>query len=49
MRFEHRRDPLLPRPMFYRRMLTYTGVSVGIISVSLLLGVLGYHYFGGLP
>lgn len=48
MQFENRRDPLLPRPLFYRRMLIYAGVSVGIIFTSLLLGILGYHFFGGL-
>lgn len=48
MRFEHRKDPLLSAPRFYRRMLTYAGFSVGLVLPSLGIGVLGYHYFGGL-
>jgi hypothetical protein len=46
--FEHRLDPLLPRSQFYRRLLIYTGLALGIISVSLIIGILGYHYLAGL-
>lgn len=46
--FEHRHEPLLPRSEFYRRMLLYTGFATAIIVVSLLIGILGYHYFEGL-
>ena len=43
--FEHKREALLPRSQFYRRILLYGSVSGGIIFVSLAIGVLGYHYF----
>lgn len=46
--FEHRHEPLAPRTEFYRRMAAYSGVSIGIIAVSLGIGILGYHYFEGL-
>lgn len=48
MIFEHRKEPLLPRSQFYRRMLLYFGFSIALILTSLGIGVLGYHYFGGL-
>ena len=47
--FEHRREALLPREQFYRRILLYGSVSGGIIFVSLAIGVVGYHYFEDLP
>ncbi len=43
--FEHRRQPLLPRPLFYRRLLKYGAASLGVALASLLLGILGYRYF----
>jgi hypothetical protein len=47
--FEHRREELLPRSQFYRRILLYGIVSGGIIFISLAIGVLGYHYFENMP
>src|SRR5262245_47622324 len=46
--FEHRSEPLLPRPQFYARMARSFAVTLGIVAGSLLLGSSGYHYFGGL-
>ncbi len=46
--FEHRNEPLLPRALFYQRVLLYTLFSFVIVGVSLLIGILGYHYFEGL-
>lgn len=43
-RFEHRHQPLAPRPMFMKRMLRYLGLSFGIIAGSLAIGILGYHF-----
>ena len=48
LRFERRHEPLLPRAAFLRRMLRHTALAVGMILVSLALGVLGYHFFAGL-
>ena len=42
---EHRFEPLLPRPLFLRRLLR-NGLFGGVlIAVSLLIGMLGYHVF----
>ena len=49
LRFERRHEPLLPRAAFLRRMLRHTALAVGMILVSLALGVLGYHHFERLP
>ena len=46
--FEHRHHPLLPREKFIQRTLRYTALSIGIIAVSLVIGVLGYHSLEGL-
>ena len=47
--FEHHRQPLLPRVEFLRRQARFTAVAAVIVAGSLLLGVLGYHTFEGLP
>ena len=46
--FEHRTEPLLPRTAFLRRLARYTAIALGVIFGSLSLGVLGYHFLGGL-
>jgi hypothetical protein len=46
--FEHLSHPLLPREKFIRRVLRYTALAIGIIVVSLAIGVLGYHFLEGL-
>jgi hypothetical protein len=47
--FEHRREPLLPRPLFFWRVLKFGAVSVALTLGSLLLGILGYRIFEGMP
>lgn len=47
--FEHHHEPLLPQSEFYHRLAWFAGLSAGIIIVSLLIGILGYHYFESLP
>ena len=47
--FEHRQEALLPRAVFFRRLLKYAAVSFGLALVSLILGILGYRYFEGMP
>ncbi len=42
--FERRQQPLVPRPIFIRRVALYLGFSLLIIGVSLAIGVLGYRY-----
>jgi hypothetical protein len=48
MKFEHHRQPLAPRHIFVRRLFRFIGYGVIFLGVSLLLGVLGYHYICGL-
>jgi hypothetical protein len=47
--FEHRTDPLLPSHRFLWRVLGFLALSAATIGAALGIGVLGYHYFGGLP
>jgi len=47
--FEHRTDPLLPSHRFLGRVLGFLALSAVAIGAALGIGVLGYHYFGGLP
>ena len=46
--FEHRRAPLLPRPLFLWRLFKYGLASFGLAAVSLLLGICGYRQLEGM-
>jgi len=46
--FEHRREPLLPLPLFLRRVLKFAALSFGLAAVSLLIGIFGYRTFEGM-
>lgn len=46
--FEHRRQPLLSRRAYYRRVARFGIIAFLIILGSLLIGILGYHCFEGL-
>jgi hypothetical protein len=45
--FEHRHEKLLPRQLFLRRLAKYSLISLGIIIVSLVIGMIGYHVLEG--
>ena len=47
--FEHRREALLPRHLFLRRMARSTALSLAFVAGSLALGMLGYRGAEGLP
>src|SRR5689334_22759231 len=47
--FEHKSEELLPRPEFLKRMARSGGICLGIVSLSLGMGTVGYHAFGDLP
>lgn len=47
--FEHRTDPVLPRRRFFWRVIAFLGLSAALVGVALGIGVVGYHYLGGLP
>lgn len=43
--FEHRSQPLLDRRAFLRRLAGSTTLGLGLIALSLYIGMLGYHVF----
>ena len=47
--FEHRTDPLLPRYAFLFRVISHLLMAMAVVGAALAIGVVGYHYFGGLP
>jgi len=49
MVFERRHEPLLPRPLFLRRLTRWSAVAGAVIAGSLALGVCGYHFLARLP
>lgn len=42
------RTKLLSRKKFAIRLTKYASVSLGLVAVSLLIGILGYHFISGL-
>ena len=46
--FEHRQEPLLPRPLFLWRILKFGALSFGLAAVSLIIGIFGYRTFEGM-
>jgi hypothetical protein len=46
--FEHRSEPLASQSEFTRRMIHYSFFTAAIILFSLVIGILGYHYFESL-
>ena len=46
--FEHHRQPLAPHHVFVRRVLLHFSMAVGLICLSLGIGIVGYHTLGGL-
>ena len=45
--YEHRRQQLLTRAQFARRVLRHFAVGMGAIGVALAIGVGGYHFIAG--
>ena len=43
--FEHHTKPLLPRKIFYRRVVRNSLFGILFIAVSLGIGMTGYHHF----
>ncbi len=46
--YEHRRDRLLPRPLYLRRLARHAGIAVAVIFGSLFVGMFGYAHFENL-
>jgi ABC-type glycerol-3-phosphate transport system permease component len=47
--YEHRSEPLASTDVFARRLLVNALIAVGILFVSLGIGMLGYHLLEKLP
>ncbi len=48
MAFEHKSRPLLSKDQYYKRVLRYAAFSLSLISFSLAIGVIGYHFTNSL-
>jgi hypothetical protein len=48
IQIEHKSEAILPMPRFIRRLGLSLGIGAGLITISLAVGILGYHYFEGL-
>ena len=46
--FERKDQALLPQRAFLRRLARFASLAVAILGLSLLIGILGYHYLEGL-
>jgi hypothetical protein len=42
--YEHAREPLASKKVYYTRMMINLGWGVMIIFICLMLGIVGYHY-----
>ena len=47
--YEHRSQPLLSRIEFLFRVLRHGLLAIGIVFAALGIGILGYHWFEGMP
>ena len=47
MKYEHRTQQPLPRRHFINRLAVHAIIGGVVISVSIVLGMIGYHYFAG--
>jgi len=45
-RYENKHEPLAPVEVYYGRILHNLSIASGILFFCLLIGVLGYHYWG---
>ena len=46
--YEHKSQQLLPRNLYLRRLIGHASVAISIMFCSLAVGILGYHFLGGL-
>jgi polyferredoxin len=46
--YETRRQPLAPRKKFLRRIFKNLLIAASTIAFSLLIGILGYHFWAGM-
>lgn len=48
MKLEHRKQKVVPFPKFVLRLLRYSLFAGGLIIISVLIGMVGYHQFANL-
>jgi hypothetical protein len=48
LKLERRHEPLAPRERYHQRLLKSSLLAGSVIGVSLVIGILGYHYLGGI-
>lgn len=48
MKFEHRKEQVIPLPSFFARLARYTLFALLLIAISLGIGIIGYRHFSGL-
>lgn len=48
MRFERHHEKLLPRRLFLWRLARWCAAAGAVVAASLVVGICGYHYLGGL-
>ncbi|HEY9167475.1 MAG TPA: hypothetical protein VIS48_15085 [Candidatus Kryptonia bacterium] len=46
--YEHKSEPLAPFRTFLRRVARHGLIALAVVIVSLVLGILGYHFLEGL-
>ena len=46
MDFEHKKEPLATKTEYQQRVLKYAVIASGLLAISLLIGTVGYWYFG---
>jgi hypothetical protein len=46
--YEHKHDPLLPAAKFKRRLVHHASIAMGIVTGSLAMGVIGFHFLSDL-
>lgn len=49
MIYEHKDEPLLPKEKFTQRLWRNILFGALLVALSLVIGMIGYHYFGELP
>jgi len=42
--YEHKSQPLLPRRLFLIRLLRHVLFAIGVLTISLAIGMVGYHF-----
>jgi hypothetical protein len=47
--FENKRQPLATRSVFFGRIFKSVALATFILSLCLLIGIFGYHYFSDIP